>query len=556
MRDQPVAGALLAALALASWRLWWNLANGQDLFLDSWVLVHILRVFDGGAELLPRGLLTLQYPLSYVPFWPLAKLFGSFGSVKLVYPVLASLAAIPAFLLVRNGPLALGGVLSILLLPDLMIKSLNGTPQGVALPMFLLALYFALQGKRLPFVLAATAILFTHHLTGLITLVLYYTVVATPRSRDPGFLRTEWPSLVYFSLWPLYWAWTFANTQQTYLGPAFLVLAVSVGLPMALLLYAMAPLIDRLVHWAGQWTQTLSTAWIALAVGIAAAAGWLFSGPLLNTPGLSDAPVANRALVSIYAVIITAGLAAALSRRHTPLILFAGTLLTLGFANNFLGCTPLFDGLRVADYAAVCGLVALFAPGLTAPWSTRTTLLCVALLVLLGSVLRLQANYERLFAHTADQLAAARWVAANVPTNASIATDAKMSLLVLGEGSRNATFEGTWWLFDDAPIAPYVAHLNSDRRFLDRPIRYVLLSDYMFGRGAEVSWFTPAMRAPASLPVRLDAIGKRVYEHGGVAMWELDASAIAAVSSEKGRADFMALFASGLMATMPGGPCR
>jgi hypothetical protein len=311
-----------------------------------------------------------------------------------------------------------------------------------------------------------------------------------------------------------------------------------------------------LVQWLGQWTDRLSTRTMVLVAGIAAVATGLLSGLLIHSPGLSEASVTNRVVVSIYGVVLLVGLFAALARRHTPLVLFAGSLLSLGAANNLLGCAPLFDGLRVTDYAAIAGLVALFAPGLTARWSNRTFTIGIALLILLASGLRMASSHERLFAHTQGELAAAHWVSTNLPEYASVATDAKMSLLLLGAANRNATYEGTWWLFTDQPITPYIAVLNRGLRFFDRPIQFVLLSDYMFERGAEVTWFSPAMKASESLPERLDTIGEQVYDQDGVTIWELDASAVAAGALEEGRVNFMQGFTSTVSSLFSGGPCR
>ena len=121
-----------------------------------------------------------------------------------------------------------------------------------------------------------------------------------------------------------------------------------------------------------------------------------------------------------------------------------------------------------------------------------------------------------------DEREAAQWIERNIPLNATIASDTKMSLLILGEGGRNATYEGTWWLFDGSPVRPIVATLNGASRFRDRPIRYVALSDYMLERGAEIAWFSATVKPDRALPQRIDDLGHRVYDRGGVTIWELD----------------------------------
>ena len=50
----------------------------------------------------------------------------------------------------------------------------------------------------------------------------------------------------------------------------------------------------------------------------------------------------------------------------------------------------------------------------------------------------------------------------------------------------------------------------------------MLVSDYMLERGAEVTWFTSTLKPSFDLPLRMDTVGERVYEQGGVTVWELD----------------------------------
>ena len=381
-------------------RVGWNLARPNDLFLDSWVLVHVLQILNGEVDMLPRAVLTLQYPLAYLPLVPIAKAFGAFTTVKLAYPVIASLAAVPAYLIVRRGHAPVVGVIAMLFLPDLVIKTLNGTSQGIALPLFLFALYFTLRGRRRAFFITAVAILFTHHLTGLVTLVLYYTMWVLPRSRDPGFLRTEWPYLLFFAAWPVYWAWTFSRTSETYLAPIFLLLAIAFGAPLAGLLYLAAPHACRATDWAGARIASFpARAVLALAV-VAALVAWFLSGLALETPGLSDQAPANRTVVALYAALLVFGGAAVLARRHLGLTLFVATLLGLGLVDLGAGCQHVFDALRVVDYTILGGLAALFSPGVRPRWAGRSLLLTVAAIAVVAGAVRLESGYGRLFAHT------------------------------------------------------------------------------------------------------------------------------------------------------------
>ena len=538
-----VVGGIAFAGILAIVRVGWNIARPDDLFMDSWVLVHIFRAMDGESEWLPRAALTLHYPLSFLPLYPISKVFGAFETVKLVYPVIASLAAVPAYLIARRGPMPLIGAAAMVALPDLMVKTLTGTPQGAALPLFMLALYFALRRHRTGFMIAATAVLFTHHLTGLITMVLYFTIwvlparagetdavgasgglQANPAHTSAGFrfLTREWPYLTYFALWPLYWAWTFSNTGQSYMAPILLALAAIVGVPLSFSLLIAAPWIRRGVHALGSLVARQPVAVVLGSAGLAFLAGAAFTGLVLESPGLSTAAWANRVVTGLYGALLVLGFSAAIARRHTGLVTFSALLLLLGATDLAMGCQHVFDGLRVADYALLGGLAAMFGPGLRARWLSRPLLAAVLIVAVAASLLRMGPGYERLFAYDAGDMEAAGWVERNIPKDATVATDTKMSLLVLGEGGRNATFEGTWWLFDGSPIDQYVSELNRSERFIDRPISYALVSDYMLERGAEISWFSSALPAGKELPARLDGYGDRVYEEHGITIWKLN----------------------------------
>ncbi|MBI2965181.1 MAG: hypothetical protein HYY34_03125 [Chloroflexi bacterium] len=561
--EWPVAGLVLAA-GFALWRVGWNLAHPHDLFLDSWVLVHIMRVLDGDADPLPRSVLTLQYPLAYLPFVPFAKIFGPFATVKVIYAVAACLAAVPSYMLVRRGPMPAMGAVAILFIPDVVAKSLTGTPQGIAFPLFLLALYFALRRRRLPFVIAATAVLFTHHLTGLVTMVLYYATMVVPDVRNQGFLRREWPYLVYFGAWPFWWAWTFSNIDQSYLGPMMLVLVVGIGLPLAFIAYAAAPWLRSAVERSGERIASRGVLPVVVTTLAFAAISWLLAGAVVDSPGLSSSAIANRTVVAVYGAALALGFAAALARKDVALTSFILALLALGAATVLTGCQRVFDGLRLADFAAAGSLVALFAPASivfapassAARWVRRPLLVAIAVLLIAAGLLRMQSGYERLFAHTEGQAAAARWISENLPAKTSIATDTKMSLMVLGAGDHNATFEGTWWLFSGEPISPYVAALNRSGNFKQRPVEYALLADYMFDRGAEVAWFVPARLPDPGLTRELDDLGERVYDQDGITIWKLDGGSIArAAGPAAGSVSFNAGLPPGRLALF-GGLCR
>jgi hypothetical protein len=199
-----------------------------------------------------------------------------------------------------------------------------------------------------------------------------------------------------------------------------------------------------------------------------------------------------------------------------------GTLGWLGFLVLPTGCHRVFDGLRLADYAILGGLVGLMAPGLDARWKSPAVVLAI-LLVFSAAALRMEYGRDRLFGLTDGQYAAAQWVEANTEPGVSIATDTKMSLLILGEANRSATFEGSRWLFDGTPIGPTITALNtSGPSFLNHPITHVMLTDYMLTRGADVGWFGATTVVKPGMYEELDAIGERVYVQDGVTIWALD----------------------------------
>ena len=148
-------------------------------------------------------------------------------------------------------------------------------------------------------------VLLTHHLTGLATLVVYYTILVLPRSRETGFLRSEAPRLLLFGAWPLYWAFTFSLTRQFYMAPILLSLTVVLGLPLAALLYAAAPMLRRGVERIGARVAAAPTPLaVVVAAAVAGVAG-LAATTFVQTPGLSTATISNQ---------VVAGLSGALPR--------------------------------------------------------------------------------------------------------------------------------------------------------------------------------------------------------------------------------------------------
>ena len=98
-----------------------------------------------------------------------------------------------------------------------------------------------------------------------------------------------------------------------------------------------------------------------------------------------------------------------------------------------------------------------------------------------------------------------------------------MSLLILGEANRSATFEGSRWLFDGTPIGPTITTLNTEGpSFFNHPITHVMLTDYMLTRGADVGWFGATTVVKPGMYEELDTLGERVYAKDGVTIWALD----------------------------------
>ena len=538
--------AWLVFIAAILLRLGWNLLHPHDLYLDSWVMVHILDSLTGHAVMLPRAAITLCYPVSYVPFLLPAALSGGFNTVKYFYPVISSLVVVPAYFIFRKGPAPAAGAFAVLLFSDISFKTLTGTPQAVAIPLFFLALYFLLNRRHTAFVLTATVILFTHHLTGMVTLVLYFTLWVLPGSRQPGFLRREWPYLLFFALWPFYWAWTFSLSGQTYLVPVFLILYFVIGLPVAILLYLTTPFWQKnLDYWGAKIAATKASS-MFIGVIIISVLVWLLTLMLLRLPIFSHSPVTNSLFAITCASVIVLGIAALLVRRDIGLALFILALICLAGIVLLSGYNTIFDGLRLVDFILLGVTVVIFMGGLPVLWTSRAVLFGVTCVVILAYGLHFAPGYALMFSYTSGEYEAAQWLKSNTPENVTIATDTKMSLLLLGVADRNSTFEGSSWLFESATLEASIAKLNageppqnisgakvilgqytagsgsSNTGFIERPIRYVLLADYMITGGADVSWFSAPLKPSPDLEVTLDQLGQRVYSHDGVIIWRLD----------------------------------
>lgn len=533
IRAAWVQGIALA-LGLGAARVGWNLLHPHDLFVDSWVMKNLLASLSLGLPPLPRTGLTLQYPLSYVPFLPFAGASGALWTVRVAYPLVASIAAIPARFLTERGPAPLLGALALLFLPDALLKAQSGTPQGVAAPLFLLAVHFALQGRRGPFLGVGLATLLTHHLTALAVLVLYYAVWILPEAGRRGWLRAQWPCLVFLALWPAYWTRAFCAGGQFYLASMFLALAVTAGLPLAAALAAAAPSLRRL---AGRASQAIARAdarrrpagtWVALAAGLGVGAVGL---SFLRTPGLPGGLSLSSPVALGYAML-GGVLGWTLVRRGDVRMLgFAGIMLLLSGLIWLLRLQAFFDGVRLFDHALMIGLVASFAPPHVdggppaAPVRRadrrRSAAALAAAVVLLG-IVRFADAYPRLFTYSDADWAAARWIARHAPEGVTVATDARMSALVTGIGEHDATFEGSAWLFKGTALGGTIAALNREDAFRRRPIGFVLLDGRMLSEGANVGWFAAPLKPPSDLPRRLDRLGRRVYQEGETVVWQLD----------------------------------
>ena len=479
-----------------------------------------------------------------MPFLLFAKIWGGFDTVKYIYAAVSTLVVVPAYLIFRKGRAPALGAFAVLLFCDISFKTLTGTPQAVAIPLFVLALYFLLEGRHAAFVITAVAILFTHDLTGLVTIILYYTVWVLPRSRQPGFFRREWPYMLFFGLWPFYWAWTFSYSGQTYMVPVLLIFYFVVGLPACFFLYLATPYLHRKLDYWGQRSSGIKPVFVLGGVIVVSLLGYGL-GLFLRLSILSQSSVYTSLFAIICAAVIALGVAGLFKRRDIGMSLFIMALLCLAGLVLISGYDSIFDGLRLVDFILVSAIVVIFMGGLTGLWASRTLLFGIMTMVILAYGIHFATGYSQMFSYTSGEYEAATWLEANSSVNVTIATDTKMSLLLLGVADRNATYEGSSWLFDSSTLKESIEELNegqpvensaagkvilgqyttgsvgSNTGFLKRPIRYVLIADYMMTSGADVSWFSAPLKPSADLEVVLDQLGNRVYSHDGVIIWQL-----------------------------------
>lgn len=326
--------------------------------------------------------------------------------------------------------------------------------------------------------------------------------------------------------------------------PVLLIFYFVVGLPACFFLYLATPYLHRKLDYWGQRSSGIKPVFVLGGVIVVSLLGYGL-GLFLRLSILSQSSVYTSLFAIICAAVIALGVAGLFKRRDIGMSLFIMALLCLAGLVLISGYDSIFDGLRLVDFILVSAIVVIFMGGLTGLWASRTLLFGIMTMVILAYGIHFATGYSQMFSYTSGEYEAATWLEANSSVNVTIATDTKMSLLLLGVADRNATYEGSSWLFDSSTLKESIEELNegqpvensaagkvilgqyttgsvgSNTGFLKRPIRYVLIADYMMTSGADVSWFSAPLKPSADLEVVLDQLGNRVYSHDGVIIWQL-----------------------------------
>ncbi len=520
---------VLAVIAFFS-KLLINLTTDYLLLLDSWVLYHVLDAVTNGYEILPRGLSYFYFPLSYLPFVPFAKVFGSLFTLKFVYPLFTSLSIIPIYGLLsiysRDWKKNFLISLSFVFIDDFFIRSAGATPHGLALLFFFSSLYFLASKNPKLFLLSSLMTAMTHSLTSLVLgafLLAHY--FAASRKKD----GQDYSYALYFLFLGSYWVMANALSGK---GPLFLysLLKLLPALVLLVIFFALSKKSGALEKLASMEEKKLSLGIIAIAITLLIFVLLYSSHSFLSHFGLL-----SLLLVPSY-ILLPAILLPSLLRER-GLWFFSYVLVVLWFIGSVLlrvNCA--FDSFRLLPFTLIPLLF-------SSAKSKRGHLVFPIILVSLIS--HLFVVYPSL-AYTDNEYNAALWVRENTEQG-TIATDTRLSAIFLAIGQRSGTFEGTYWLFARDNIEDFIYTFNK-YRYADYPIKYITIPSYAFSSGADISWNIPDFKTSERMVEKYDGLGELVYENPEVRIWELNERKISSGKEIKVRfeRDLMDKLLSGL----------
>lgn len=507
-----------------------NLSTKYLLFLDSWTVYHILDGIINHHEILPRSVLYLYYPLSYLPLLPFSEIFGILFTLKFIYPLITSLAVIPLYyllsLFIKEQRIFIA-TLIIVLIDDFLLRSISVTPQGIALIFLFSGMYFLFRGRKGLFMLFGIFTILTHHLTSLILLVFVIariiTLILEYKERNVnknllsdlksifGIITNEKESLVYSALFLLSWlvisSLTDKNILSIYLLIKLLPLAVLIVFFLLTLRYQIR-ILNAL--------RAIRTGYLLSASAIGILSLFFFILSYSTHSFISSYSYKVIFLIPVYIIAPIAGMQYLLRNRDRFWLVFYGILLLLFISIIVLKLNCVFDAYRFLPFILLPLVIAIVRE--------RNGLGYLLLfLVIFSSVFHLFLTYNALV-YNEKQVDAAIWAKNNL-SDATIATDTKMSALFLGLANRPATFEGSFWLFSQDNLAPWIKIFNR-YRFINDPIKYIATARYMYETGADISWSAKDYLLTERNIQNYNKIGSIVFNNSDVIIWEINMAGI------------------------------
>ena len=490
-----------------------QLSTDAVVSLDSWTIYHIVESIIKQQEILPRAILYTFYPLSYLPLVPAAALTSTLESIKFFYPLISSLFIIPLYglttLSLRRGQFS--ATLTIALITDFFLRAVAATPQGIGLIFFFSALYFLKKNRGGLFLVSGIGLILTHHLTALV-LVIWTAAHLLQQLYEIEDKKQEKAVVAFMLLFTLDW-FIVSYLSGKNVESAFLLIKL---LPTTIALLALIIFSKKYQLRILKKIELVPEKYIMITTIAALTLFFTFLFTFSTHSFLSTHGLWSFFFIPVYIVAPIFGLTTLLRQKNKTKLLFS-IFLAAGFTLIIvLRLNCIFDAYRLLPFMLIPLIIAAY---------NRNKNLGKLLLVLAVFTLILHgaANFSRLTYTTGEKEAA--YYARDHLAAATVATDTKLSALFLGLSHMPATFEGSYWLFTQRDLAPWIKTFNR-YRFQSYPIRYIAISQSMLEKGADISWSSLYQKIPTEQLDSFDQVGERIFSNGEVIIWQIDENII------------------------------
>lgn len=503
-----------------------NLSTKYLVHLDSWVIYHILDSIINNHEILPRAILYSYYPLSYLFLLPFSKLFGILFTLKFIYPLITSLVVIPSYYLSSiffKGPKILISTLILTLIDDFLLRSVAITPQGIALIFLFSSMYFLLKDKKGFFLLFGLLTILTHHLTSLIlfAFVIGYLIDSILKHKEKNInlmsnlksifriTMKEKASIIYLALSFLSW-FTIANlTHKNVLSIYFIIKLLPFTMLILIILFLFTQKYETNIL---RFLRSIKIKYLFFASTIIILGLFFYVLNYSTHSFISSYSYKAIFLIPIYIIAPIIGIPYLLKSKDRLWRIFSALLLVSFISIIILKLNCVFDAYRFPPFILIPLTIIIVR-------KSKKLGYLLLLLVISSFASHLFVSYNTL-TYNEKQIKAALWAKDNLE-QVTIATDTKMSALFLGLANKPATFEGSFWLFSQDDLLPWIKTFNK-YRFIEYPIRYIATSKYMYETGADISWSATDYILTERNIQNYNKIGQIVLNNADVIIWEIN----------------------------------